>query len=63
MGMTMEQAEELVTKTTLYYGTLMLKAGDADGMVAGAINSTGNVLRPALQIIKTAPGIMVVSSC
>ena len=62
-GMTMEQAEELVTKNTLYYGTLMLKAGDADGMVAGAINSTGNVLRPALQIIKTAPGIKVVSSC
>ena len=62
-GMTMEQAAELVTKNTLYYGTLMLKAGDADGMVAGAINSTGNVLRPALQIIKTAPGIKVVSSC
>jgi len=62
-GMTMEQAAELVTKNTLYYGTLMLKSGDADGMVAGAINSTGNVLRPALQIIKTAPGIKVVSSC
>ena len=62
-GMTPEQATELVTKNTLYYGAVMLKAGDADGMVAGAINSTGNVLRPALQIIKTAPGIKVVSSC
>ena len=62
-GMTMEQAKELVTGNTLYYGAVMVKAGDADGMVAGAINSTGNVLRPALQIIKTAPGIKVVSSC
>lgn len=62
-GMTPEQARELVTKNPLYYGAVMLKAGDADGMVAGAINSTGNVLRPALQIIKTAPGIKVVSSC
>ena len=63
IGMTPEQATELVTKNPLYYGAVMLKAGDADGMVAGAINSTGNVLRPALQIIKTAPGIKVVSSC
>ena len=62
-GMTLEQATELVTKNTLYYATMMLKCGDADGMVAGAINSTGNVLRPALQIIKTAPGISTVSSC
>ena len=62
-GMTPEQATELVTGNTLYFGAVMLKAGDADGMVAGAINSTGNVLRPALQIIKTAPGIKVVSSC
>ncbi len=62
-GMTEDQARELVTGNPLYYGAVMLKAGDADGMVAGAINSTGNVLRPALQIIKTAPGIKVVSSC
>ena len=62
-GMTMEQAKELIEGNTLYYGAVMVKAGDADGMVAGAINSTGNVLRPALQIIKTAPGIKVVSSC
>ena len=61
-GMTMEQAGELASGNTLYYGALMVKAGDADGMVAGAINATGNVLRPALQIIKTEPGISVVSS-
>ncbi len=62
-GMTEDQAREFVTGNPLYYGAVMVKAGDADGMVAGAINSTGNVLRPALQIIKTAPGIKVVSSC
>ncbi len=62
-GMTPEEARKLVTENTLYFGTMMLKMGNADGMVAGAINSTGNVLRPALQIIKTAPGISVVSSC
>ena len=47
----------------LYYACMMIKKGDADGMVAGAINTTANTLRPALQIIKTAPGISVVSSC
>ncbi len=62
-GMTQEQAAKLVTGNPLYFGTMMLKTGDADGMVAGAINTTGDVLRPALQIIKTAPGIKVVSSC
>lgn len=62
-GMTEDQARELVTTNPLYYGAVMVKAGDADGMVAGAIHSTGDVLRPALQIIKTAPGIKVVSSC
>ncbi len=62
-GMTTEEATKLVTENTLYFGAVMVKSGDADGMVAGAINSTGNVLRPALQIIKTAPGISVVSSC
>lgn len=61
-GMTMEQAAALAADDTLYFGALMVKAGDADGMVAGAINATGNVLRPALQIIKTEPGISVVSS-
>ncbi len=62
-GMTMEEADKLVRENTLYFATVMVKKGDADGMVAGAINSTGNTLRPALQIIKTAPGISVVSSC
>ena len=62
-GMTPEEADKLVRENTLYFATVMVKKGDADGMVAGAINSTGNTLRPALQIIKTAPGISVVSSC
>lgn len=59
-GMTMEQAYKLV-EDPLYIGCLMIKNGDADGEVAGAQNTTGNVLRPALQIIKTEPGISVVS--
>lgn len=61
-GMTPEKARETM-KNTLYYATMMIKKGAADGMVAGAINSTGNTIRPALQIIKTAPGISIVSSC
>lgn len=59
-GMTPEQAATLV-EDPLYLACLMIKANDADGEVAGALNSTGNVLRPALQIIKTAPGISCVS--
>ena len=59
-GMTIEQARELV-KNPLYLGCLIIKAGDADGQLAGAENTTGNVLRPALQIIKTSPGISCVS--
>lgn len=59
-GLTREQAEELVVKP-LYLSTLMIKNGDADGEVAGAENSTGDVLRPAFQIVKTLPGISVVS--
>lgn len=59
-GMTMEEAAELV-EDPLYLGTLMIKAGDADGEVAGAANSTGDVLRPAFQIVKTLPGISIVS--
>ena len=59
-GMTIEQARELV-KNPLYLGCLIIKNGDADGQVAGALNTTGNVLRPALQIIKTTPGITCVS--
>ena len=60
-GMTPEKASETM-KNTLYYAVMMIKNGEADGMVAGAINSTGNTVRPALQIIKTAPGIKSVSS-
>ena len=61
-GMTLEQAEKL-TLDCSYFSVLMIKAGDADGMVSGAVHSTGDTLRPALQIIKTAPGISTVSSC
>ena len=59
-GMTAEKAEQLV-EDPLYLSCLMIKNGDADGEIAGAENTTGNVLRPALQIIKTQPGIRVVS--
>lgn len=59
-GMTSEQAKTLA-EDPLYLACLMIKNGDADGEIAGAQNTTGNVLRPALQIIKTAPGISVVS--
>lgn len=59
-GMTIEQAAKLA-EDPLYIGCLMIKAGDAEGEIAGAKNTTGDVLRPALQIIKTAPGISVVS--
>ncbi len=62
-GMTEEKAKQLVLGDVLYYGCLMVKNGDADGMVAGSIRSTGDVLRPALQIIKTKPGVSTVSSC
>ena len=61
-GMTLEQAEQLALDCS-YFSVLMIKAGDADGMVSGAVHSTGDTLRPALQIIKTAPGISTVSSC
>jgi len=59
-GMTMDEASKLV-EDPLYLGALMIKAGDADGEVAGAANSTGDVLRPAFQIVKTLPGISIVS--
>lgn len=59
-GLTPEKAAELATDP-LYFGCLMIKAGDADGELAGAQNTTGNVLRPALQIVKTQPGISVIS--
>jgi len=59
-GMTMEDATKMA-KNPLYLGCLMIKNGDADGELAGAQNTTGNVLRPAFQIVKTLPGISVVS--
>jgi len=59
-GLSREDASVLM-KNPLYYGTMMVHKGLAHGMVAGAQNTTGDVLRPALQIIKTAPGISVVS--
>ena len=61
-GMTEEKAAQLV-KDPMYYGVMMVKSGDADGLVSGAIHSTGDMLRPALQIIKSKPGIKTVSSC
>lgn len=59
-GLSFEEASKLA-KDPLYLATLIIKAGEADGEVAGAMNSTGNVLRPAFQIVKTLPGISVVS--
>lgn len=59
-GMTIEEARKLVSDP-LYYACMMIKMGLADGMLAGARNATANVLRPALQIIKTEPGITCVS--
>lgn len=61
-GMTIEQARELI-KRPLYFGAVMLKCGDVDGMVGGAVYSSADVLRSALQVIKGAPGIKTVSSC
>lgn len=60
-GMTEEQAAQTILNT-LYFGCMLVKTGMADGMVAGAVNSTANVLRSALQIIKTAPNTKVVSA-
>ena len=59
-GMTIEQARELV-KDPLYLGCMIIKTGDADGQISGALSTTGETLRPALQIIKCAPGITCVS--
>ncbi|MBP3354612.1 MAG: phosphate acetyltransferase [Bacteroidales bacterium] len=59
-GMTMEQAMKLA-EDPLYLAPLMIKKGDADGEIAGACNATSSVLRPAFQIVKTAPGVSVVS--
>ncbi len=61
-GMTEEQAYEL-TGGNLYYPVLAISAGDADGLVSGATHSTSDTVRPALQVLKTAPGYSIVSSC
>jgi len=60
-GMTVEEADGLLNNE-LYFGVMLVEMGIADGMVAGAANSTGDVLRPCLQILKTAPGAALVSS-
>ncbi|MBQ9955280.1 MAG: phosphate acetyltransferase [Eggerthellaceae bacterium] len=60
-GLTMEDALALMDNV-LYFGVMMVKTGRANGMVAGACHSTGDVLRPCLQILKTAPGVKLVSS-
>lgn len=60
-GMTLEKARETMLDP-LFLGVMMVKQGAADGMVAGAVNSTSNTLRPALQILKTAPGTKLVSA-
>ena len=60
-GVTPEKAKEL-TLDPMYYGIMMVKMGDADGLVSGAVHTTGDMLRPALQIIRTKPGMKIVSS-
>lgn len=60
-GITIEKAKELISNP-VYFGMMMLKVGDADGLVSGAAHSTADTLRPALQIIKTKPGTKLVSS-
>jgi phosphate acetyltransferase len=61
-GMTPEEAREILTTSYPYFGMMMVKTGDADGLVSGAAHSTADTLRPALQILKTAPGTKLVSA-
>ena len=61
-GVTEEDAKKTMMDPTVY-GTMMVKKGDADGMVSGAVNTTAHTIRPALQFVKTKPGFSVVSSC
>lgn len=60
-GVTREDADKIV-KDPMYFGIMMVKTGDGDGLVSGAVHTTGDMLRPALQIIKTKPGMKIVSS-
>lgn len=59
----LDEARNILKKNPIYFATLMVFHGEADGMVSGAIHTTADTLRPALQIIKTAPGISIISSC
>ena len=61
-GMTLDQARELLLTDYMYYACMLVKIGYADGVVSGACHSTANTLRPSLQIIKTKPGVSLVSS-
>ncbi len=61
-GMTLESATEILKTSKAYYATMMVKMGDADGMVSGACHPTADTLKPALQIIKSAPGVDTVSA-
>ena len=61
-GMTEEKAREILLNQYLYYGVMMVKMGDADGMLSGACHSTADTLRPCLQILKTKPGTKLVSA-
>lgn len=60
-GMTFDKAKEILTTDRLYFGIMMVKTGDADGLVSGACHTSADMLRPALQIIKAAPGRKVAS--
>ena len=62
-GMTMEEARKLLLTDYMYFACMLVNEGLADGVVSGACHSTSNTLRPALQIIKTKPGVKTVSSC
>lgn len=62
-GLTLEEARRTLKESCITLGDMLVKEGLADGMVAGAVNSTADVLRPSLQILKTAPGVSIVSSC
>ncbi len=61
-GMTYDEARKLLLEDYMYYACMLVKTGRADGVVSGACHSTSNTLRPALQIIKTKPGVMLVSA-
>lgn len=62
-GMTLEEAQNLIKSNSIYFATMMVHLNEADGLVAGSLFATADVLRPALQIIRAEPGISCVSSC